>query len=276
MKQSNLIIDVGMHVGQDTEFYLAKGFDVVAIEANPALVEHAQKRFEPQVASGQLRVLGVAIAEREGMLPLAVADDVTIWSSLSPRVVERNRDQSGTDYRYVDVPTRSFESIVEEVGVPRYVKVDIEGLDMLCVRALRRFAERPDFVSIESNVSSNDASFDLVFDELAELWSLGYRRFAYVNQRDNPRRRPPRPPREGRSADVTFTMEHSGLFGDELPVRWEDVGAALLRAQAIRLQHNTVGYAGRWTRTLPSRVYRGIRHRLGGLHSWYDLHARLP
>jgi hypothetical protein len=28
--QERLIMDVGMHLGKDTEFYLRKGFDVVA------------------------------------------------------------------------------------------------------------------------------------------------------------------------------------------------------------------------------------------------------
>ena len=36
--RNDLIIDVGMHDGTDTAFYLAKGFNVVAIEANPGLV----------------------------------------------------------------------------------------------------------------------------------------------------------------------------------------------------------------------------------------------
>jgi FkbM family methyltransferase len=275
MKHANLIIDVGMHDGQDTAFYLSKGFNVVAIEANPALADAARRRFASSVESGQLQILSVAISEREGALPFAVADDMTIWSSLSESFVERNRAVSGTRYRYIEVPTRPFESVLEEVGIPRYVKIDIEGLDMLCVRALRKFDERPDFVSLESNVSSYGAPFDLVFDELAELWSLGYRRFAYVNQRDNPKQREPNPAREGRYAGATFTSNHSGLFGEELPTAWEPVARTLLRAQLIRLQHNTVGYGGRWTETRASRLYSRLRLRLGGQHSWYDLHARL-
>ena len=31
-KKPNLIYDVGLHHGQDTDFYLKKGFDVVAFE----------------------------------------------------------------------------------------------------------------------------------------------------------------------------------------------------------------------------------------------------
>lgn len=52
MKRPNLIIDVGMHNGQDTAFYLAKGFDVVALEANPVLVDAARIRFASEIESG--------------------------------------------------------------------------------------------------------------------------------------------------------------------------------------------------------------------------------
>ena len=37
-KHKDLIYDVGMHKGEDTEFYLRKGFRVIAIEADPDLV----------------------------------------------------------------------------------------------------------------------------------------------------------------------------------------------------------------------------------------------
>src|SRR4051812_12299597 len=44
-KHDNLIIDVGMHDGGDTAFYLAKGFDVVAVEADPGLAQAGAERF---------------------------------------------------------------------------------------------------------------------------------------------------------------------------------------------------------------------------------------
>lgn len=276
MKRTELIIDVGMHDGQDTAFYLAKGFDVVAIEANPLLAAQASEAFAPAIERGQLRILPVAIAETEGTLPLAVSDEMSIWSSLSPEFIERNESRAGTEYRYVDVPTRTFESILEEVGVPRYLKIDIEGMDMLCVRALTQFQERPDFVSIESNVSSNTAPFELMFDELAELWGLGYRRFAYVNQLKNPAQRPPNPPREGQYADATFTTDGSGMFGEELPASWEGIERTLRRGRALRMHHNVAGYGGRWDQTVPARAYRLLRRGAGrGPMGWYDLHARL-
>jgi len=45
---------LGMHNGDDTAYYLARGYDVVAVEANPALCASAGKRFAPEVAAGRL------------------------------------------------------------------------------------------------------------------------------------------------------------------------------------------------------------------------------
>jgi len=42
----NLIYDIGMNNGDDTAYYLQRGFRVIAVEANPALVSQAIQRFE--------------------------------------------------------------------------------------------------------------------------------------------------------------------------------------------------------------------------------------
>ena len=49
---ADLIYDLGMHVGQDTEFYLKKGFRVVAVEANPILAELGASRFQSEIDVG--------------------------------------------------------------------------------------------------------------------------------------------------------------------------------------------------------------------------------
>lgn len=284
VKHDDLVIDVGFHRGEDTRFYLDKGFRCVAVEANPLLVEKAQAEFANEIADGRLRIYGVAIAEQAGTVPLAISDEMTVWSSLCPSFVQRNERLKSTRYRTVDVPAMRFEDILAEVGIPHYLKIDIEGFDMLCVRALRAFDERPDFVSVESAVTSLDATLDTAFDELAELWSLGYRRFTFVNQNAHPFRRAINPPREGRYVDTRLTEVQSGYFGEETPGRWSTVGPTLLRAQAIRLQYLLAGYGGPWASKPLLRPYGWLMNLLwrvrhpssrGGFRAWYDLHARL-
>lgn len=284
VKHDDLVIDVGFHRGEDTRFYLDKGFRCVAVEANPVLVAHAEREFAQEIADGRLKLFGVAIAEQSGTVKLTVTDEKTEWSSLCPGFVARNTTINHTPSRIVEVPSLRFEEVLAEVGIPHYLKVDIEGLDMLCVRALRAFDERPDFVSVESAVSSLDAPLGHAFDELAELWSLGYRRFAYVNQNAHPFRSAPTPPREGRYVGTPLTFTQSGYFGEEMPERWRPIGRTLLRAQAIRIHHNLCGYGGAWTDKPLTRPYAWLanlawhaRHpsSRSSYQGWWDLHARL-
>src|SRR5579863_9088502 len=55
--QPKLVVDLGMNDGSDTLFYLKKGFNVVAVEANPTLVKRASRRFARFVAANTLHVL---------------------------------------------------------------------------------------------------------------------------------------------------------------------------------------------------------------------------
>ena len=45
-KHHNLIYDVGLHKGEDAEFYLHKGFRVVAFEADPDLIAFCRERLK--------------------------------------------------------------------------------------------------------------------------------------------------------------------------------------------------------------------------------------
>jgi len=271
--QSDLIMDVGMHDGTDTAYYLAKGFRVVAIEANPALVSAAQERFADAIARERLKIVAAAITESRGTTSMAVADSMTIWSSVDPGFIKRN---TGIDYRQVEVPAIPFQDVLGEHGVPYFLKIDIEGNDILALRALHRMRDRPQFVSIESSVTAYKPDFADVFDELAELWTLGYRGFKYISQESLSRINLPRHPREGAYVAVTVKGHTSGPFGRETPGRWLTVHQALVRAELLRLRHNLTGYGGRWSDTRIGWMYATARQKVTGSQPpWYDLHARL-
>lgn len=55
-----------------------------------------------------------------------------------------------------------------EYGIPYYAKVDIEGSDRLCLEALLGFADRPRYVSVESDKVSLRA-LEEEFDLLEQL-----------------------------------------------------------------------------------------------------------
>jgi FkbM family methyltransferase len=127
---SGLIYDVGLHTGGDTAYYLHQGYRVIAVEADPALAARAQKRFADAVAAGQLIILNVAIAESSGHATFWISDANSQWNSCHRRIAGRR----GSSHHAIQAQTRRFEEILDEYGVPWYLKIDIEGNDPLCVR----------------------------------------------------------------------------------------------------------------------------------------------
>jgi len=163
----DLIYDVGLHNGADTAYYLHRGFRVVAIDANPVLTGAAQRRFDKEIASGRLTVLNIGIAEAEGTLSFWVNEANDTQSSFN----EARAKRYGPCHE-ICVPCIPLSVVMEQQGIPYYMKVDIEGYDYLCIRALNS-KNLPKYISVEL-----DRDHDLV----AELHQLGYQRFKVINQ----------------------------------------------------------------------------------------------
>jgi FkbM family methyltransferase len=166
-----LIFDIGMHNGDDTAYYLARGHDVVAVEANPDLCRAAAGRFSVEIASGRLTVLNLGIADEEGDLEFWVSQH-SEWSSFH----EEHATMNGMTATPVTVPVVRFGDLLANHGPAKFVKVDIERNDSLCIRDLQRCPEPPPWFSFEGHVGAAD---DIEF-----LAKLGYDSFRCVRQND--------------------------------------------------------------------------------------------
>lgn len=266
-RRSNLVFDVGLHRAEDTRFYLAKGFDVVAVEAMPSLAERAAHELRDQVDSGQLIIENVAIAETAGEVSF-YSSAASEWGTIRPEWAARN-ERLGAPSNTLTVTAVPFADLLARHGVPHYLKIDIEGADLLCLQALDPF-ELPDYVSVESEKVSW-AGLVAEFDLLEEL---GFSQFKVVGQHRVPRQQPPRPAREGRYTPWRFEAGASGLFGEEAPGRWMSRRAALATYRLIFARYRLYGDDGLLPRTGPGKLLRLPVRALGGSAGWYDTHAR--
>jgi FkbM family methyltransferase len=263
--QDDLIYDVGLHSGKDTEFYLAKGFRVVAIEANPVLATRCKTKFASQIKEGRLHILQLAIGEQAGNCDFFVCDQHDDWSTIDRRDRLKKEKQDGVTFRTVTVRCASLDTVLLEFGVPYYLKIDIEGCDVFCLEALKRTQARPKYVSVETDG----------YDQLFHLYLLGYNKFKVINQALHKQAVPPRPPREGLYVDATFNWDSSGLFGEETAGSWLGINDALKRCRQV------VDLSMINSKPCPSIVDRIRRRRLSGRpflrteRTWFDLHATL-
>ena len=86
---NNLIIDIGMHRGEDTEFYLSRGYKVVGVEANPLLIPVLKSKFSDAISSGNLVIIDKAVAERSGEVDFYINDHLSVWGSIDLAFIER-------------------------------------------------------------------------------------------------------------------------------------------------------------------------------------------
>lgn len=236
-KHNNIIFDFGMNKGEDSLFYLKKGFKVAAIEANPIICNRNAEKFRPYIEEGRLTLLNVGIWGDEAEHPFYVNLSNDHWSSFDPAYGCRN----GTAFEIVNVPCIRVASLFERFGTPYYMKIDVEGADRLILADLRALTSRPPFVSVEEyGVQCID-----------DLRALGYDHFQIVPQSAGLKGQytPPSPPREGVYVPASFNGSDSGLFGRELPRdRWlsfEDVRADFL--STVRgADHAYKGPDGEW------------------------------
>ena len=150
MIEDDLIYDVGMHKGEDTEFYLKKGFRVIAVEAMPSFCAEVKDRLSADVTAQRLTIVSGAIAERPGTIPFYVNPN-SVWGTTQQSWSERNERLGLKSSGVIEVPALDFADLLRKHGVPHYLKVDIEGADLLCLEALKGGDLRPRHISIESN-----------------------------------------------------------------------------------------------------------------------------
>jgi FkbM family methyltransferase len=268
----DLIYDVGAHLGEDSQHYLAKGFKVVAVEANPDLASHLRKRFAAEMADGRFKLVECVIAEQTGYQTFYVNETTSVWGTAYPQWAARNA-RLGSDSRVSRLPSRPFAEVMKEFGVPYYLKIDVEGADLLCLDGLRSFDNRPRYVSIESE----KISWKRLLHEFDELERLGYRRFKVINQANIYARHPRVRGVEGNGAAFIYEPGSSGLFGRDLPGRWLTRREALLKYRLIFLRYYLFGDDGRINGWWITKILRRIPV-LGQvtLTGWYDTHACLP
>ncbi len=174
----NLIIDVGVHTGQDTTFYLKKGFRVVGIEPHPDIYESIKRLLNSYIESGQLTLLNIAVSSKDEPITFYANLDRSFWGTISADRVKESDHSFRSCSLEMTVTGRRFESILEEFGIPYYLKVDIEGSEPPPISFLQRVDAKPQFISIEST----KASWNALLEELEFLKKLGYQKFKAVNQ----------------------------------------------------------------------------------------------
>ena len=267
----DLIFDVGMNNGDDTAYYLFKGYRVVAIEADPTLVDQARERFADAIRQDRLELVNAAVGPENGMAQFWICESRSEWNSFDRAYAARE----GRAHHSIAVQCRRFRDLLSEYGTPFYLKIDIEGNDHYCVDDLNP-GDLPQYLSLEMGP----------LEYLLRLRTLGYTGFKLITQNDHsqlavdpfsvralvkrrlrshpalyslgrrfaaPLTMSPRASRGHGTNGWRFSFGSSGPFGEDTEGTWQTVDDAAYTWVTYQLGHSRYGTPG--------------------LEVWHDVHA---
>lgn len=169
----DVIIDIGVHNGEDTVSYLKNGYNVIGIEANPLKVALCRKRFSKFIENGNLELHNIGVGDRNGSLDFYINPKRTEWSSFNKDMAQRDyKEDSIITQRVKIIRLSDFLDELNIAGEVKYLKIDIESFDLIALESLLESEIRPSYISVELGGME---SFQL-------LRALGYSRFKVINQ----------------------------------------------------------------------------------------------
>ena len=244
-----IIVDVGMHVGQDTELYLLQGYKVIAIEANPIEVDKCKVKFKSYIDNGLLQILNVGVGGKtKDNMTFYLNKMFSHWSTFKKELAT-----SRGDFEEINIKCYAFGELMNFLAIDpgdeiEYVKIDIEGYDFMALQSLLNDSKyRPKYISIE-----NGAVKILNF-----LRSKGYSSYRYVNQL----------PLSGKNVKVTTTNGNkidfllqngaSGPFGEDLEDKY-------LNYEEVKKEI---------TKVWQEDGKKNAKH-VDAVDGWFDLHAK--
>lgn len=164
LRPGDLAFDVGAHVGTRSRAMRAAGARVVALEPQAPFSD-----FLRLTLPRDIRLVEAAAGGTETVAQMAVSSRHPTVSSLKTGFAEDAGAAPGFEKvrwdRQQQVQVTTLDRLIEEEGLPRYIKIDVEGFELEVLSGLSQPIE---MVSVEYLPSLPDLTLSVI-DRLLEL-----------------------------------------------------------------------------------------------------------
>jgi len=208
-----LIFDIGCNKGQNLKYFLDKADKVIAIEADPNLIEEINKKFYKEIAQKNLFIENKVVSNfnSEKKLPFYVSKINSVLSQF-------DEPENIKQFKTIKVKVFKISEIIKyylnklNIIKPYYIKIDAEHHDHIILLDILKEQIYPDYLSCEIHspnvlnliLKSKYESFKIV-----ECNKIGYTT-KKINITD----------KKGNNKDIIFLPHTSGPFGDEILGDW--------------------------------------------------------
>jgi len=171
VRPGDLVFDAGAHVGDRVAAFRRLKARVVAIEPQPALVRTLRLLYG---RDKDVVIEPVALGERAGTVELKLNIDNPTVSTASDDFVAAAHGAPGWDdqawTRRVTVPMTTLDVLIARHGLPRFIKIDVEGFE---AQALAGLSQPVPALSFEFTIIQRDVAL-AALDRCVALGFTGF------------------------------------------------------------------------------------------------------
>ena len=135
----DLVFDVGAHAGNRARALSALGCRVIAVEPQPDFARLLRALF---ATSADVQVIEAALSDVVGRVALSVSERTPTVTTIAASWREvRARESGFAGVRWnkqIEVEATTLDALVDRFGVPRFVKIDVEGAEPRVLAGLSR------------------------------------------------------------------------------------------------------------------------------------------
>jgi FkbM family methyltransferase len=155
INNGDLVFDVGANVGSRSKLFLNLGAKVVAFEPQPELCDHLTQNLR---LHNRFTPMPIGLGANPSIVELKISD-AHVLSSMSNRWIE-STTQSGRFSSYnwdksIDVKVDTIDNMINKFGIPKFVKIDVEGYEL---EVLQGLSHQIKYLSFEFTAEDIDAT----------------------------------------------------------------------------------------------------------------------
>ncbi len=161
IESGDLCFDIGANLGSRTNLFVELGAKVIAIEPHPLCSEQLLKKFEKN-QNVSLAQIGVSNHVGTETFHVSRISDVSTFSNQFKKAYAGQKLVEWT--KEITVSVTTLDQLIEQFGLPKFIKLDIEGYES---KALMKLSQPVPFLSFEYNARLLDValtSIDLLSD----------------------------------------------------------------------------------------------------------------
>jgi FkbM family methyltransferase len=168
-----LVFDVGANLGNTVKVFTQVSEKVVAFEPNALLVKGLTKMFENDNVVVDTRGLSNEVGRK--IFNISEADSV---STFSQDWINDSRFSKKIKWSHpTEVETTTLDNVIDEYGVPDYVKIDVEGYEYEVLISFTKFLPNTLFAFEWAEEMKNK-----IYLITEHVYKLGYKSFAFTEE----------------------------------------------------------------------------------------------